>query len=127
MEKSTKCKSCKREVPANATFCPWCGKRQVKEKKADGAIKVPEPKKLPSGNWTIYLRAEKQSITESTKEKCITKAKAVRAGFIENRKKRLPLHGQKPSTCLYRIVPNLYPRKLYEDTALFSVIGSSPS
>lgn len=86
MEKSTKCKSCKREVPANATFCPWCGKRQVKEKKADGAIKVPEPKKLPSGNWTIYLRAEKQSITESTKEKCITKAKAIRAGYIEERK-----------------------------------------
>lgn len=86
MEKSTKCKSCKREVPANATFCPWCGKRQVKEKKADGAIKVPEPKKLPSGNWTIYLRAEKQSITEATKEKCITKAKAVRAGFVEKQK-----------------------------------------
>lgn len=86
MEKSTKCKSCKREVPTNATFCPWCGKRQVKEKKADGAIKVPEPTKLPSGNWTIYLRAEKQSITEATKEKCITKAKAVRAGFIEKSK-----------------------------------------
>lgn len=58
----------------------------MKEKKADGAIKVPEPKKLPSGNWTIYLRAEKQSITEDTKEKCITKAKAVRVGFIEKQK-----------------------------------------
>ncbi len=86
MEKSTKCKSCKREVPANAPFCPWCGKKQIKEKKSDGIIKVPEPEQLPSGNWRIYLRAEKQSVTESTKEKCITKAKAIRAGFIEKQK-----------------------------------------
>lgn len=86
MEKSTKCKSCKREVPANAPFCPWCGKKQVKEKKADGIIKVPEPEQLPSGSWRIYLRAEKQSVTESTKENCITRAKAIRAGFIEKQK-----------------------------------------
>lgn len=86
---STKCKSCKREVPDNAPFCPWCGKKQIKEKKSDGVIKVPEPEQLPSGNWRIYLRAEKQSVTESTKEKCITRAKAIRAGFIEEHK-RIP-------------------------------------
>lgn len=86
---STKCKSCKREVPDNAPFCPWCGKKQIKEKKSDGIIKVPEPEQLPSGNWRIYLRAEKQSVTESTKEKCITRAKAIRAGFIEEHK-RIP-------------------------------------
>ena len=56
---STKCKSCKREVPDNATFCPWCGQKQVRERKKDGVIKVPEPKQLPSGNWHIYLAAEK--------------------------------------------------------------------
>ncbi len=84
---STKCKSCKREVPDNATFCPWCGYKQVRERKKDGVIKVPESKQLPSGNWRIYLAAEKQSITEPTKDRCIAKAKAVRAGFVEQQKK----------------------------------------
>lgn len=84
---STKCKSCQRDVPDNATFCPWCGYKQAREKKKTGAIKVPEPTQLPSGNWTIYLRAEKQSVTESTKELCIAKAKAIRAGFLEQQKK----------------------------------------
>lgn len=83
---STKCKSCKREVPDNATFCPWCGQKQVRERKKDGVIKVPEPKQLPSGSWHIYLRAEKQPITEDTKERCVAKAKAIRAGFIEAQK-----------------------------------------
>lgn len=84
---STKCKSCKREVPDNATFCPWCGQKQVRERKKDGVIKVPEPKQLPSGNWRIYLRAEQQSVTEPTKDRCIAKAKAIRAGFVERNKK----------------------------------------
>lgn len=83
---STKCKSCKREVPDNATFCPWCGQKQVRERKKDGVIKVPDPKQLPSGSWHIYLRAEKQPITEDTKERCVAKAKAIRAGFIEAQK-----------------------------------------
>lgn len=84
---STKCKSCKREVPDNATFCPWCGQKQVRERKKDGVIKVPEPKQLPSGSWRIYLDAEKQSVTEATKDRCIAKAKAFRAGFVEQQKK----------------------------------------
>lgn len=84
---STKCKSCKREVPDNATFCPWCGQKQVRERKKDGVIKVPEPKQLPSGSWHIYLAAEKRSVTETTKDRCIAKAKAVRAGFVEQQKK----------------------------------------
>lgn len=84
---STKCKSCQRDVPDNATFCPWCGQKQVRERKKAGVIKVPEPKQLPSGSWTIYLRAEKQSVTESTKELCVAKAKAIRVGFLEHQKK----------------------------------------
>lgn len=84
---STKCKSCKRDVPDNATFCPWCGQKQVREHKKDGVIKVPEPTQLPSGSWRIYLRAEQQSVTEPTKDRCIAKAKAIRAGFVEQKKK----------------------------------------
>ena len=82
-----KCRFCKREIEDNSIFCNWCGKKQLKEKKADGAIKVPEPKQLPSGSWRIYLAAEKQSVTETTKDRCIAKAKAVRAGFVEQQKK----------------------------------------
>lgn len=86
---STKCKSCKREIEDNSIFCNWCGKKQLKEKKSDGAIKIPKAKQLPSGSWHIYLAAEKQPITEATKDLCEAKAKAFRAGFIE-KQRRLP-------------------------------------
>lgn len=59
----------------------------MRERKKDGVIKVPEPKQLPSGSWRIYLRAEQQSVTEPTKDRCIAKAKAIRAGFVEQQKK----------------------------------------
>lgn len=78
-----KCKSCKREIADNSIFCNWCGTKQLNEKKA---IKVPAPRQLPSGQWNIYLRAEGQSITEPTPERCTAKAQAIRAGFIEAKK-----------------------------------------
>lgn len=81
-----KCKSCGREIEDNSLFCNWCGEKQLKERKKKDALKVPSPRKLASGNWRIYLDAEKQSITEPTKELCIAKAKAIRAGFIEKKK-----------------------------------------
>ena len=80
-----KCKSCGREIEDNSMFCNWCGEKQLKERKKKDALKVPSPRKLASGNWRIYLDAEKQSITEPTKELCIAKAKAIRAGFIEKK------------------------------------------
>ena len=49
-------------------------------------FKVPEPRQLPSGAWTIQLRKEGASITEPTKDACITRARAVRAGFIQQEK-----------------------------------------
>ena len=80
------CKSCGREIERNSLFCNWCGERQIKERKKKDEIKIPSPHKLASGNWNVYLAAEKQSITEPTRELCIAKAKAVRAGFIEQKK-----------------------------------------
>ena len=47
---------------------------------------MPTPKQLPSGSWTVYLRAEGQSVTEPTRELCLARARAVRAGFVEARK-----------------------------------------
>lgn len=61
------CKFCGRTVPENSIFCNWCGEKLLKERKKKDEIKVPTPKKLPSGSWRIYLDAEKQSITEKQK------------------------------------------------------------
>jgi integrase len=46
-------------------------------------MKVPEPKKLPSGNWNIYLRLGGQniSITETTAKKCIQQATLLKAEY----------------------------------------------
>ena len=84
-----KCKSCGREIEDNSMFCNWCGEKQIKARKKKDEIKIPAPRQLASGSWRIYLDAEKQSITDTSKEKCIAKAKAIRAGFLE-KKKRAP-------------------------------------
>jgi integrase len=89
-----KCKSCNKKIPEGSNFCNWCGVRQGKLPKAEGDIKIPTPTKLKSGKWHIYLRAEGVSITEASEAKCIAKAKAYRAGYIEEKIKRgdaLPL------------------------------------
>jgi integrase len=82
-----KCKACKNEIPDGSIFCNWCGSRQVKEQKKKDEIKVPAPRQLKSGKWNIELRAEGQSITEDTADKCTAKAKAIRAGYLAVKKK----------------------------------------
>lgn len=81
-----KCRSCKREIPDNSIFCNWCGEKQLKERKKKQEVKVPKPRQLSSGAWTIQLRAEGQSVTEPTAALCTAKAKAIRAGFLEAKK-----------------------------------------
>ncbi len=85
-ERYMKCRSCKREIPGNSIFCNWCGEKQLKERKKKQEIKVPKPRQLSSGAWTIQLRAEGQSVTEPTAALCTAKAKAIRAGFLEAKK-----------------------------------------
>lgn len=82
-----KCKSCKNEIPDGSIFCMYCGEKQIREKKKKDEIKVPKPVQLPSGAWRIQLKAEGQSVTEATAELCVTKAKAIRAGFAEAKAK----------------------------------------
>lgn len=82
-----KCKHCKNEIPDNSIFCNWCGEKQVRDRKKKDEVKVPKPTQLPSGKWRIQLRSEGQSITGDTADEVIIKAKAVRAGFIETKKK----------------------------------------
>jgi len=81
------CRACKREIPENSIYCNWCGEKQIRERKKKEEIKIPTPKQLPSGSWNIVLRAEGQSITEPTRERCVARAKAVRAGFLAAKKK----------------------------------------
>lgn len=56
-------------------------------------MKVPSPRKLPSGNWFIQLRIDGQSIsiTEADKDTCIAKAMAYKTGIIKAKKKPAPI------------------------------------
>lgn len=81
-----KCKNCKREIDADSIFCKWCGKRQIREAKKE--IRIPEPKRQPSGKWFIQLRigGQSYSVTEDTEAKCRAKAVAIKSGLIEQKK-----------------------------------------
>lgn len=79
------CRDCGREIPENSIYCNWCGVKQLRERKKREEVKVPTPRQLPSGSWNIVLRAEGQSITEPTRELCLARARAIRAGFIEQK------------------------------------------
>lgn len=86
------CKSCKREIEENSVFCNWCGAKQLQEKRrqkqnARREITVPKPRQLPSGRWNIQLKAECVSVTETTAALCTAKAIAIRAGYLEAKKR----------------------------------------
>ena len=49
-----KCCNCSREIPENSLYCNWCGKKQLREK--EKKLKIPAPRQLPSGSWTVQLR-----------------------------------------------------------------------
>ncbi len=80
-----KCRSCKREIPDNSIFCNWCGKRQVKE---PAELRVPAPRRLPSGSWFIQMRIAGQSVsvTEKTEAACKAKARALKSGALAIKK-----------------------------------------
>ena len=53
-------------------------------------MKIPTPKKLPSGRWRIQivLDGKRHSITEDTKELCFAKALAYKTELIKQKKER---------------------------------------
>lgn len=78
------CRYCNKEVADGSIYCSFCGERLARKKKEKKKlVKVPEPRQLPSGSWTIQLRKEGVSITEPTREACIERARATRAGFAK--------------------------------------------
>lgn len=50
-------------------------------------MKIPEPKKLPSGAWTVRVMIDGQriSITKPTKKACLAEAAALKTGFKKQR------------------------------------------
>lgn len=77
-----KCKSCRRAIPENAIFCPWCGRRQVAEA---NEIRVPAPRRLPSGTWRgqMMVAGRRVSVTAPTEKEYYVKARATRAGLLD--------------------------------------------
>jgi len=53
-------------------------------------MKVPKPRKLPSGNWFIQLRlgGESVPITESTEKKCIHTAEVIKAEYRAGKREK---------------------------------------
>lgn len=81
-----KCKStrCRREIPENAVFCPWCGFRQVL---AADEVKVPQPRK--KGNlWyaQVTVGDERVYVSAESEEDYFKKARAVKSGLLEIKK-----------------------------------------
>ncbi len=80
------CKYCKKPTPVWSNCCCSCGKDPRGEKrKAEGEIKVPKPRRLPSGSWTtrVMVNGQRISVTADTEADCKAKAAAVKAGLIE--------------------------------------------
>ena len=132
-----KCKStrCKREIPDNAIFCPWCGFRQVL---AADEVKVPQPKR--KGNkWYAQMMVGDQRvyISEDSEEEYYAKANAIKTRQLAI-KKAAPritlgavidklLHGIPEGTGTKDIqtqVKSIYPEPLDDAKQPFISLGS---
>lgn len=81
------CKYCYNAIPDESIYCMMCGQRVARKKREKKKeIKVPEPRQLKSGAWNIELRKEGESVTEPTRDACIARAQAIRAGFLQKEK-----------------------------------------
>ncbi len=51
-------------------------------------MKIPEPKKLPSGNWhcKLQLGGECISITRRTKEECKAEARCIKSDYLAGKR-----------------------------------------
>ena len=83
-----KCKSCKRNIDDTDIYCRFCGKSQLREKHKK-EITVPKPRKLPSGTWfgQMMVKGERVSVTAESEREYYAKARAMKAGLLEVKKK----------------------------------------
>lgn len=78
---------CKHEgLPVNAMFCCWCGKKLTKEDRTE--VKVPAPRKLPSGKYfnQFMVKGQRVSVSADTEAEYYAKARAAKLGLIEIKK-----------------------------------------
>lgn len=83
-----KCRKCKAELPdeLHFTYCGYCGEKLQRERKKKDEIKIPTPRKRGQ-KWYIDLRREGVTVIEDTEAEAKAKAVAIRAGFVDLKKR----------------------------------------
>ena len=69
-------------MPENAVYCPWCGAKLTVDR---SEVKVPAPRKLPSGTWfaQMTVHGERVSVSAASESEYYVKARAIKAGLVE--------------------------------------------
>lgn len=83
-----KCRKCKAELPdeLHFTYCGYCGEKLQRDRKKKDEIKIPTPRKRGQ-KWYVDLRREGVTVIEDTEAEAKAKAVAIRAGFVEVKKR----------------------------------------
>lgn len=83
-----KCKKCKAELPdeLHFTYCGYCGEKLLRDRKKKDEIKIPTPRKRGQ-KWYVDLRREGVTVIENTEAEAKAKAVAIRAGFVDVKKR----------------------------------------
>ncbi len=86
-KKSNTCRYCKKELPEGALFCPWCGEKQVGQKKARQP-KYPAYRVLADGTLLgqLMVNGQRETIKADTEKEYRAKIDGIRAGVIELKK-----------------------------------------
>lgn len=83
-----KCRKCKAELPdeLHFTYCGYCGEKLQRDRKKKDEIKIPTPRKRGQ-KWYVDLRREGVTVIENTEAEAKAKAIAIRAGFVDLKKR----------------------------------------
>lgn len=83
-----KCRKCKAELPdeLHFTYCGYCGEKLLRDRKKKDEIKIPTPRKRGQ-KWYVDLRREGVTVIENTEAEAKAKAVAIRAGFVDVKKR----------------------------------------
>lgn len=83
-----KCRKCKAELPdkLHFTYCGYCGEKLQRERKKKDEIKIPTPRQRGQ-KWYVDLRREGVTVIENTEAEAKAKAVAIRAGFVDLKKR----------------------------------------
>lgn len=83
------CKYCKHTIEDDSIFCRFCGEKIIRaRKKAKDQIVVPAPELTPSGQYRgrLMVNGQRVYVTEATEAAYYVRARAVKAGLIEQAK-----------------------------------------